>query len=71
MYKFACEPGITGLAQISGCGLLSWGEVLARDLRYVRTRSVGQELKLIWTTLKDPLFDAAHSDALRSPVARR
>jgi lipopolysaccharide/colanic/teichoic acid biosynthesis glycosyltransferase len=52
MYKFSCKPGITGLAQINGRGLLSWGETLAWDLQYVRTRSVMLDLKIILLTLK-------------------
>lgn len=52
MYKFVCKPGITGLAQINGRGLLNWGETLAWDLHYVRTRSVGLDLKIILMTLK-------------------
>jgi lipopolysaccharide/colanic/teichoic acid biosynthesis glycosyltransferase len=52
MYKFAVKPGITGLAQINGRGLLNWGDTLAWDLQYVRTRSVGLDLKIIFTTLK-------------------
>jgi lipopolysaccharide/colanic/teichoic acid biosynthesis glycosyltransferase len=52
MYKFVCKPGITGLAQINGRGLLNWGETLAWDLRYIRTRSVGLDLKIIFMTLK-------------------
>ena len=39
MYKFARKPDITGLAQVKGHGLLNWGETLASDLQYVRTRS--------------------------------
>ena len=52
MYKFACKPGITGLAQINGRGLLNWGEVLAWDLQYIRTRNVWLDLKIIFTTIK-------------------
>lgn len=52
MYKFACKPGITGLAQVNGRGLLNWGETLAWDLRYVCTRSVWLDLKIIAITLK-------------------
>ncbi len=52
MYKFACKPGITGLAQINGRGLLNWGETLGWDLEYVRTRSVGLDLRIIFVTLK-------------------
>jgi sugar transferase EpsL len=47
MYKFACKPGIT-----NGRGLLNWGETIAFDLQYVRTRSVGLDLKIILMTLK-------------------
>ena len=52
MYKFVCKPGITGLAQINGRGLLNWGETLAWDLHYIRTRDVPLDLKIIFMTLK-------------------
>jgi lipopolysaccharide/colanic/teichoic acid biosynthesis glycosyltransferase len=52
MYKFVCRPGITGLAQVNGRGLLSWGETLAWDLEYVKTRTVGLDLKILALTLK-------------------
>lgn len=52
MYKFACKPGMTGLAQINGRGLLNWGETLAWDLEYIRTRTVWLDLKIILQTLK-------------------
>jgi lipopolysaccharide/colanic/teichoic acid biosynthesis glycosyltransferase len=51
-YKFVCKPGITGLAQINSRGLLDWGETLAWDLEYVRTRNVRLDLKIILATLK-------------------
>jgi lipopolysaccharide/colanic/teichoic acid biosynthesis glycosyltransferase len=51
MYKFACKPGITGLAQINGRGLLNWGETLAWDVEYVRTRSVMLDLKILVLTV--------------------
>jgi lipopolysaccharide/colanic/teichoic acid biosynthesis glycosyltransferase len=56
MYKFAVKPGITGLAQINGRGLLNWGETLAWDLEYVRTRSVMLDLKILLLTLQRVLF---------------
>jgi lipopolysaccharide/colanic/teichoic acid biosynthesis glycosyltransferase len=56
MYKFAYKPGITGLAQINGRGLLNWGETLAWDLKYIRTRSVWLDLKIILLTLKNVLL---------------
>jgi lipopolysaccharide/colanic/teichoic acid biosynthesis glycosyltransferase len=52
MYKFAVKPGVTGLFQINGRGLLTWGEQLAWDLKYVRTRSVWLDLKILLLTVK-------------------
>ncbi len=52
MTKFTLRPGITGLAQISGRGLLNWGETIALDLEYVRTRSIALDLKIILLTVK-------------------
>jgi lipopolysaccharide/colanic/teichoic acid biosynthesis glycosyltransferase len=56
MYKFACKPGITGLAQINGRGLLNWGETLRWDLDYVHRRSVGLDLKIILITLRQVII---------------
>jgi sugar transferase EpsL len=51
MSKFAYKPGIIGLAQINGRGLLNWGEIIGFDLQYLRTRSVGLDLKIILMAL--------------------
>jgi len=51
MYKFSVKPGITGLWQTNGRGLLSWGEQIDWDLEYVRTRNVRMDLKIIAKTL--------------------
>ncbi|MEZ5843959.1 MAG: sugar transferase [Hyphomicrobiaceae bacterium] len=50
MYKFSVKPGITGLAQIRGRGLLTWGDTLACDLEYVRTRTIWLDLKILFAT---------------------
>lgn len=52
MYKFACKPGVTGLAQIHGRGLLNWGETLKWDLEYVHKRNIWLDLKIILATLE-------------------
>ena len=52
LIRFTCKPGITGLAQISGRKLLTWGETIALDLKYIRTRSVALDLKIILLTVK-------------------
>jgi lipopolysaccharide/colanic/teichoic acid biosynthesis glycosyltransferase len=52
MYKFACKPGITGLAQINGRGLLNWGQILSWDIKYIRERTVWLDLKIMLLTIK-------------------
>jgi lipopolysaccharide/colanic/teichoic acid biosynthesis glycosyltransferase len=52
MIRFTCKPGITGLAQINGRKLLSWGETMALDREYVRTRTIALDLKIILLTIK-------------------
>jgi lipopolysaccharide/colanic/teichoic acid biosynthesis glycosyltransferase len=56
MYKFACKPGITGLAQVNGRGFLNWGETLKWDLEYVYKRSVGLDLKILLITLRQVIM---------------
>jgi lipopolysaccharide/colanic/teichoic acid biosynthesis glycosyltransferase len=51
MIKFTVKPGITGLAQISGRGLLNWGETIVLDLEYLRTRSVSLDLSILMLTI--------------------
>lgn len=52
MIKFTLKPGVTGLSQVRGRKLLSWGEMLALDLEYVRTRSPALDLKIILLTVR-------------------
>lgn len=50
--KFSVKPGVTGLAQVSGRGLLSFEDTVNRDLEYVRTRSLSTNLRILLQTLK-------------------
>jgi lipopolysaccharide/colanic/teichoic acid biosynthesis glycosyltransferase len=50
LLKFSVRPGITGLAQISGRGRLSFDETVSMDLEYVRTRSWRLDLKVLLLT---------------------
>ena len=50
--KFSVRPGVTGLAQISGRGRLSFKDTLKLDLEYVNNRSLALDLKIIFMTLK-------------------
>lgn len=52
MYKFSRKPGITGLAQVNGRGLLNWDQTLHWDLEYIRTRTLALDIKIILLTLQ-------------------
>jgi lipopolysaccharide/colanic/teichoic acid biosynthesis glycosyltransferase len=51
MYKFSVKPGITGLAQTNGRGMLNRGETLKWDLEYIRTRTAWLDVKIICKTV--------------------
>lgn len=58
--KFAVRPGITGLAQISGRGRLSFQDTVKLDVEYVKRRSLALDLKiLIQTAYKVVTHDGA------------
>lgn len=50
--KFSVRPGITGLAQISGRGRLSFKKTVALDLEYVDKRSFWFDIKIIAKTFQ-------------------
>ena len=49
--KFSVRPGITGLAQVSGRSDLTFLEGIEYDLRYVESRSLMLDLKILWLTV--------------------
>jgi lipopolysaccharide/colanic/teichoic acid biosynthesis glycosyltransferase len=48
--KFSVRPGITGLAQVSGRGRLSFQKTVKLDLEYVESRSWWLDIKIIVRT---------------------
>ena len=50
--KFSVRPGITGLAQISGRGRLSFKDTVALDLEYVEKRSFWFDMKIFFKTIQ-------------------
>jgi lipopolysaccharide/colanic/teichoic acid biosynthesis glycosyltransferase/pyruvate-formate lyase-activating enzyme len=50
--KFEVKPGVTGLAQVSGRGLLSIQETLRYDVKYVKTKCLRTDLKILARTVK-------------------
>jgi lipopolysaccharide/colanic/teichoic acid biosynthesis glycosyltransferase len=51
LLKFTVRPGITGLAQISGRGRLSFKDTVALDVDYVYRRSLLLDLQIIAKTI--------------------
>ena len=51
LLKFAVRPGVTGLAQISGRGRLSFYDTVALDVQYAKERSFWLDLKIIVKTV--------------------
>lgn len=49
------RPGITGLAQVSGRNAMSWEQKLALDVRYVDTRSLGLNVRILARTVRSVL----------------
>jgi exopolysaccharide production protein ExoY len=50
--KFTVRPGITGLAQISGRGRLSFHDTVRYDVQYASQRSLRLDLKILLTTVR-------------------
>ena len=50
LQKFAVKPGVTGLAQIGGRGLLSLQDTIAEDLRYVESCGFWTDLRILSRT---------------------
>jgi len=51
MLKFTVKPGVTGLPQINGRGRLTLQQTQAFDLKYVDTKTVALDLKILFLTL--------------------
>jgi lipopolysaccharide/colanic/teichoic acid biosynthesis glycosyltransferase len=49
--RFAVRPGITGLWQVSGRSLTTFSEMIDLDVRYVETRSLPLNLKILLLTV--------------------
>lgn len=49
--KFSLKPGITGLAQVNGRGLLTFQQTIDYDLRYVKEKNIWLDIVIFWKTL--------------------
>lgn len=55
LLKFSVKPGMTGLAQVSGRGTLTFQEMIAADLENCRSASFTYDLKILLRTLASVL----------------
>ena len=51
MERFEALPGITGIWQVHGRGRVTFEEMIAMDVRYVRTRNLWLDIKLLLATI--------------------
>jgi lipopolysaccharide/colanic/teichoic acid biosynthesis glycosyltransferase len=51
MERFGCPPGITGIWQVYGRGRVTFEEMIEMDVRYVRTRNLWLDIKLLLATI--------------------
>jgi lipopolysaccharide/colanic/teichoic acid biosynthesis glycosyltransferase len=52
LQKFSVKPGVTGLAQVNGRGVLRFQETIAADLEYCRRRSFWLDLVILVRTVR-------------------
>jgi lipopolysaccharide/colanic/teichoic acid biosynthesis glycosyltransferase len=50
--KFSVKPGVTGLAQVSGRGILTFQETIAADLENCERRSLGFDAAILLRTIR-------------------
>ncbi|HET8568497.1 MAG TPA: sugar transferase [Candidatus Limnocylindria bacterium] len=50
--KFSVKPGVTGLAQVTGRGILRFQDTIAADLEYVRRRSFAFDIEILLRTIR-------------------
>lgn len=61
-HRHDVRPGLTGLAQVNGRSFLSWEEIFAYDVAYVRTVSLTQDVRIVFRTVGKVLHRADIAD---------
>ena len=56
MQRLSMRPGMTGLAQVNGNVSLTWDERIKYDVLYVKSFSLGLDIKICLKTIKVVLF---------------
>jgi lipopolysaccharide/colanic/teichoic acid biosynthesis glycosyltransferase len=58
--RLRAVPGLTGLWQVSGRHRLSFEEMVAKDLDYIRRRSVWLDCQILWRTVRVVFFEPSY-----------
>ncbi len=66
--RHTVKPGVTGLAQVSGRNNLSWDDKLSYDIKYVKTISFINDLKILIKTVQKVFANNANDIELASDV---
>ncbi len=61
-------PGLTGLWQVSGKNRTTFDEMIRLDIKYARTISLGQDLKIIFSTIPALLQQIGDTLRRRKPA---
>jgi lipopolysaccharide/colanic/teichoic acid biosynthesis glycosyltransferase len=66
--RLRVQPGLTGLAQISGRANLTLEQKLELDVQYVETHSFRLDLQILWRTLcqvlgRDAIYEVRYSES--------
>lgn len=54
--RHTAKPGLSGLAQINGRNTISWESKLDWDLEYIKHVNIGEDIKIIFSTVKKAFF---------------
>lgn len=61
--RLLVKPGISGLWQVSGRSNLDFADMIELDLKYIRERSIRNDLKICLKTIRLVFFSKDHSGA--------
>lgn len=68
--RFNAVPGLTGLWQVSGKNRTTFDEMIALDIQYSETSSLGLDLRIIFMTIPSLVVQFADTRAARKSKAR-
>ena len=68
--RLSVRPGLTGLAQVNGRNNLAWADRILLDLEYIRSQSLGLDLRLLLRSVRVVLSSDASGHPVEDPLAK-